>query len=172
VDPTILSRASRGERTLPHTYPDLLDQVVALGDRNGARRPVYVFGHVGRKGDFAQVLDDEGRVGFLDWKTRQLARDVAAMLREVPGWRTLAAVPAWPRWLVDRPAVQLDERIIGVNAPDLSDREVATLAAADVLAFLGAVARHSDKKERAPHQLGARSTPQEMRLGFDQGSSG
>jgi hypothetical protein len=150
VNQSILSRAAGGSRSLPPTYPDRLDPIIALGERNGASRPVYVFGHIaqGRSGHFAPIFDGpspEGRVGFMEWNTRDLARGIAAMLRGVPGWRTLYAVPAWPSWLVDRPTLQLDERIIAVSPPELSEREVATLAAADVLAYLGAVAHNSDR---------------------------
>lgn len=153
VNHSIVARAASGTRSLPDAYPDLLDQVVALGERNGARRPVYVFGHLNNSGHFAPIYDGPpkagGRVGFMDWNSRQLARSVAEMLRGVPGWRTLYAVPAWPNWLVDRSSLQLDERVIGVNPPELSKREVATLAAGDVLAYLAAVAHHADRTATA-----------------------
>ncbi|HEY8810527.1 MAG TPA: hypothetical protein VIM28_10960 [Solirubrobacterales bacterium] len=148
VNQSILSRAAGGTRSLPDTYPDRLDPVIALGERNGASRPIYVFGHIGHSGIFAPIFDGptpEGRVGFMEWNTRKLARGIAEMLRGVPGWRSLHAAAAWPSWLVDRPALQLDERVIAMSPPELSEREVATLVAADVLAFLGAVAHNSDR---------------------------
>src|SRR4029077_10944144 len=107
VDHTVLWRVMKGERqSLPDTYPDRLDQVIALGERTGASRPVYVFGHIaqGRSGHFSPIFDDAGRIGFMDWRSRGLARDIGEMLREVPGWRNLHAVPAWPSWLVDQEA--------------------------------------------------------------------
>jgi hypothetical protein len=150
INHSILSRAAGGTRSLPDTYPDRLDPVIALGDRNGASRPIYVFGHIGRSGLFAPIFDGEGRIGFMEWNTRRLARDIGAMLRGVPGWRSLHAVPAWPNWLSGQEeeghgALQLDERVIAVSPPELSEREVAALAAADVLAYLAAVAHHSDR---------------------------
>jgi hypothetical protein len=148
VNHSVIARAAGGTRSLPSSYPDLLDQVVALGDRNGARRPVYVFARIGRSGRFVQLEDGprpEGRVGFMDWNNRQLARDVAVMLNGVPGWRDLGVVPTWPNWLRDRAAVQLDERILAPSPPELNQKELATLVVADVLDFLGAVARQGDR---------------------------
>lgn len=152
---TVLSNWIAGRRPLPNTPAprrrygplDLLDRTVAIGERNGARHPVYVLGIVGSSGKWAQVEAEGKRIAYFDWSGRDLARDTAEKLCAL-GWADLAAVPAWPSWLEAKRAegrepVWLD-REVHEGGSGRSEKDRAAVASMTILEFVASALRQGD----------------------------
>lgn len=144
VTQSLLSRWLSGERPLPEKHILAVDKVIADGNRNGARNPVYVLAIIGEPSfGWAQLLDSHSRVGWVEVDRADLLRHVASLMRRL-GWGGLEAVPVWPSWLKGRKAVQLDRQIVKVHRGK-SDEQIAKLAAGEILGFLGSAKAAGDR---------------------------